>query len=395
MNYIAYPGNIDIRRGGPSGYIANLEKGLNKINQKQDVSIISKRSNVSSQKSESLKKILFNSIVGKNNFMASKFGEKKFIKYRDMAIKQQLKEITFTENDIVHLHSVLDYNKFSEYDLKSKLILTPHTPESISDECVNLIKNNFNNMNLDLRGFKHKIKELEKNAFEMCEYFIFPSKESMEIYSTFIEDFELIMKDKKIHYNLTGCQKLSHKLTREEFRKKHNIEKDAFVISYIGRHNHIKGFDILKDVAKEVYKADKEIVFISGGTGDIKSESNNFIEFGWTDDPGSIVNASDLFILPNRNTYFDLVLLEVLSIGIPVLASNTGGNKTVANMTNGIELFENGDVAEVVEKVLGFKNDSNILKEMGNSNSICYNTHFTLEKFAERYSEILMNIKKV
>ncbi|HDX9671101.1 TPA: glycosyltransferase family 4 protein [Bacillus cereus] len=395
MNYIAYPGNIDIRRGGPSGYIANLEKGLNKINPKQDVSIISKRSNVSSQKSESLKKILFNSIIGKNNFMASKFGEKKFIKYRDIAIKQQLKEITFTENDIVHLHSVLDYNKFSEHNLKSKLILTPHTPESISDECVNLIKNNFNNMNLDLKSFKHKIKELEKRAFEMCEYFIFPSKESMEIYSTFIEDFDLIMKDKKIYYNLTGCQKLSHKLTKEEFRKKHNIKKDAFVISYIGRHNHIKGFDILKEVAKEVYKVDKEIVFISGGTGDIKSESNNFIEFGWTDDPGSIVNASDLFILPNRNTYFDLVLLEVLSLGIPVLASNTGGNKTVADMTNGIKLFENGNVAEVIEKVLEFKNDSNILNEMGNNNSICYNTHFTLEKFAERYSEILMNIKKV
>ncbi|HDX9587162.1 TPA: glycosyltransferase family 4 protein [Bacillus pseudomycoides] len=395
MNYIVYPGNIDIRRGGPSGYIANLEKGLTTINKTHNISIVSKKGVDSNKKSNSLKKVMFNSIVGKSNFLAEKFGEKKFIEYRDLLIRQQFRGIDFNEYDTVHTHSVLDYNKLSEYNLKSKFILTPHTPESISDECVNLIRHNFKNSNLNLNNFRQKIKEIEENAFKTCEYFIFPSKESMEIYSTFIEDFELIMKDKKIYYNLTGCEKLPYKLTKEQFRKKYNIKEDAFVISYIGRHNKIKGFDILRDAAKEIYKIDKDIIFISGGTGDIKSESDNFVEFGWTDDPGSIVNASDLFILPNRNTYFDLVLLEVLSLGIPVLASNTGGNKTVASMTKGVEVFNNGNIPKVVEKILELKNNSHILQKMGCENSICYSNHFTLEKFAERYIEILTNIKKV
>ncbi|HDR8146177.1 MULTISPECIES: glycosyltransferase family 4 protein [Bacillus cereus group] len=395
MNYITYPGNIDIRRGGPSGYIANLEKGLDLINKKQNVSVISKENNVSREKNESLKKIVFNSLIGKNGFLAGKFGEKKFIRYRDAAIKKQLEEIKFTQSDIVYLHSVLDYNKFYDYNLKSKLILTPHTPESISDECVNLLKNSFNNTNLDLSNFKKKIKVLEENAFKSCEYFIFPSKESMEIYSTFVEDFDVIMKDKKIYYNLTGCQKLNHKLSREEFRKQHNIKKDAFVISYIGRHNKIKGFDILREVAKKINEIDKEIVFISGGTGDIKSESSNFIEVGWTNDPGSIVNASDLFILPNRNTYFDLVLLEVLSLGTPVLASNTGGNKTVAKLTEGIKLFENENVEEIVSQILNLKNNRNELPKMVDENLKCYNEYFTLEKFAERYTEILYKINNL
>ncbi|MDT3499240.1 glycosyltransferase family 4 protein, partial [Bacillus toyonensis] len=196
---------------------------------------------------------------------------------------------------------------------------------------------------------------VEEEAFRNCEYFIFPSEESMEIYSTFIKDFYDIMKDKKIYYNPTGCEKLSYKLSRDEFRDKYNIPKDAFLISYIGRHTKIKGFDILKDVAKEINKIDGNIFFVSGGTGDIKSESENFIEVGWTDDPGSIVNASDLFILPNKSTYFDLVLLEVLSIGTPVLASNTGGNKSVGKLTDGVRLFESGNVKDVISEILYLK----------------------------------------
>ena len=43
----------------------------------------------------------------------------------------------------------------------------------------------------------------------------------------------------------------------------------------------------------------------------------------WTNDPHSLINASDMFILPNKETYFDLIMLEVLSMGKIVLATNT------------------------------------------------------------------------
>lgn len=50
-------------------------------------------------------------------------------------------------------------------------------------------------------------------------------------------------------------------------------------------------------------------------------------EVGWTNDSQSIIAASDVFVLPNRETYFDIIMLEVLSCGKIVIASRTGGNK--------------------------------------------------------------------
>ncbi|MBN2980652.1 glycosyltransferase family 4 protein [Cohnella algarum] len=391
MNYIIFPGELDIRRGGPSGYLANLQEGIQEIQREKEVRFISKRSDgiISKDKVGKLKKI-----IGKSNFLTEKIMKRKSIQLRHFPIHHELSSIVFQKGDIVHVHNVMDYNFLMKYNLNgAKVILTPHTPESIADEFVEVIRSNFNNQRLKLKNYKSTIKKIEDSVFNKCEYFIFPSKESMEIYSSFIQDFDKIMLEKKIFFNLTGSKPLNYFIPKDAFRSKLGISQEAFVISYIGRHNSIKGFDILVKVAKEIYKIDKDIIFISGGTGNIKSDSPNFIEVGWTDDPGSIVNASDLFILPNRNTYFDLVMLEVLSLGIPVIASSTGGNKSIAKLTEGIILFENENITELVQKILILINNRDNLIKMGELNRSCYYEYFTLQHFSKRYLEVLKQIK--
>jgi glycosyltransferase involved in cell wall biosynthesis len=390
MNYIVFPGELDIRRGGPSGYIANLKKGLKAINEESKVKIISNENTKSNNTIKSKRNSFLKPLLGRSSIIIEKLYERSLIKFRDISIRDQIRRTKFESQDIIHVQSVLDYYAIKKnYSITGKIMLTPHTPESIADEIVNSLRYKFANPNLKLSNLRGKLKKIEEEVFRDCKYFIFPSKESMEIYSTFIENFYDIMKNKKIYYNPTGCEKLNYRLNRHEFREKYNIPQDAFLVSYIGRHTKIKGFDILKEVAKEINKIDKNIFFVSGGIGDIKSESENFIEIGWTDDPGSVVNASDLFILPNRNTYFDLVLLEVLSIGTPVLASNTGGNKSVAKLTNGVKLFESENVKELISNVLYLKNNKDICNIMRKDNFTCYKNNYTLEGFAERYIKIL------
>ena len=75
-------------------------------------------------------------------------------------------------------------------------------------------------------------------------------------------------------------------------------------------------------------------------------KNQHWIEIGWTNNPYSIIEASDLFILPNRETFFDLILLEVLSLGKNVLISWCGGNKKFADFNSeGILFFHNVDEA--------------------------------------------------
>ena len=104
--------------------------------------------------------------------------------------------------------------------------------------------------------------------------------------------------------------------------------------------------------------------------------------------------ASDTFVLPNKETYFDLVLLEVLSLGTPVVISNTGGNKYFEQFKmDGIKLFDTEkDAIEIIERNMTFEPEafSKITKE----NTTFYNSNFTIEKFGRNYVDLITNIIK-
>ena len=135
-------------------------------------------------------------------------------------------------------------------------------------------------------------------------------------------------KKKKHRYMPTGIVGCKAKVNREDFRKKYGIPDNAFVISYAGRHNEIKGYADLKKLGEKLL-ADKNVYFLIAGKEEPMTglKNDHWIEVGWTNDPHSLIAASDVFVLPNHETYFDLILLEVLSLGVPVVMSRTGGNK--------------------------------------------------------------------
>ena len=192
----------------------------------------------------------------------------------------------------------------------------------------------------------------------------------------------------------TGTAPKSALVTKEEMRKKYGIPQDAFVISYVGRHNEIKGYDALKEIGKQLLDAnDNTYVFIAGTEGPLYHlEHNRWIEVGWTKDPGSVIQASDVFVLPNKETYFDLVMLEVLSLGQIVVASYTGGNKYFAKYENsGIFLYSNNAEAENIINTL-IKMSEVERNELRKKNLELYKAEFTNEAFAKRYIDSLHKI---
>ena len=121
-------------------------------------------------------------------------------------------------------------------------------------------------------------------------------------------------------------------------------------------------------------------------------DNKRWIEVGWTDDPHSLIAASDVFVLPNRETYFDLVMLEVLSLGTIIVANNTGGNKYFSKTnTNGIILF-NGKAEAVrqIETVMQIDMDSK--NKMMENNKKLFNEQFSLDVFANNYCRLINSL---
>lgn len=309
---------------------------------------------------------------------------------------KRIEKIDFNQYDIIHFHDTESmYNaRLNLIDYKGAVVLTSHSPVPYAQEKATEMLTPF-----ELRFFHGLYKHLEdfdEYAFSRADYIIFPCVEAEEPYLNNWGKYNSIRETKKDCYRYvpTGIQQKKASIPREEIRKKYGLSDKDFVICFTGRHNTVKGYDILKDTASKLFNIDNSYKVIAAGkeTPIKRLDHCNWMEIGYTKDPYSIIAASDVYFLPNRETYFDLVVIEVLSLGKIVIGSRTGGNKYFERMgVKGVLLYDNLDEAiRIIEKV---KNMSSIERaELGKSNYEFYNSYLTEKAFFDGYYNILKEI---
>ncbi len=380
--------------GGPEGYLYNLMIGLKEYNQNDfEIEFLEETPNKTKQKLKEFYMKLPKKIKGKLKCLnAEKF-------YKSMKNDELINnKIDFSQYDYIHFHYTFDLykNKSKLKDYKGKIILTSHSPEPYHLEYIDKIYDLVNDKSV-YKKFA-AFEEFDRYAFERADYVFFPCEEAEEPYSKnwdFFDKFKREHKD-KFRYILSGVEKKQVTVSPEEIREKYKIPSSAFVISYVGRHNEVKGYGDLKLIGQKILKENDDIYFICAGKEGpmYKLENERWIEVGWTNDPASIINASNLFILPNKETYFDLVFLEVLSIGVPILASDCGGNRYFNKYkTNGIVLFKS--IEDACNKILKLKpdlTDKDKIQEIKRELKGIYEKDFSSQIFAKNYIELLKSI---
>lgn len=391
--------NIDMLKpkGGPFGYLYNLKKGLEEIKESNIEFLDNTKYNDEKEKKgiqKFIKKIY--NIFPK--FIKKMFQNYKLIKFYNLTINGEKKnnQIEFNNYQYIHFHSTFDMysvkDSLSKYN--GKIILTTHSPKPTYLE---RIDNLINEDTYKKVAEKYKgLEQVDEYAFENADYIVFPCEEAEEpYYNQWDKYIDIKEKNKeKYRYILTGIPKCTAKLSKNKIRNQYNIPEDSFLISYIGRHNEVKGYDILKEIGAEILNNKDIYIIIGGKEGPLyRLENKRWIEVGWTDDPHSIISASDLFILPNRETYFDLVLLEVLSLGMPVLISNTGGNKYFKKYEDsGIFYFSNTN--EAISKIIELsKLDKKSLEKLGQKNQKIFEKDFNEKIFAKNYIQLIESLK--
>ena len=315
--------------GGPSGYLYGLKKMLETITDESIcVDFLPEVVTGGKEKARALSKNTSSKFLKKLTNYYQSYKNYKFVK--TIVGKTSEPVVDINEYDIVHFHSTKDFYLLRDVlkNFKGKTVLTSHSPQPLSSEFVDRLSSFQKKL---LRNKLNQVIEMDRYAFEHADYILFPCEDADEPYINEWPEYRKIKQDRINHYKylVTGTTPARIKTDRETIRKKLNIPDNAFVISYVGRHNEIKGFDRLKEMGARFLKMHPDAyVVVAGKEYPIKGLSNpHWIEIGWTNEPHSYVNASDLFVLPNRETYFDLVMLEVLSTGKYSLISNTGGNK--------------------------------------------------------------------
>ena len=383
---LIYVSNKDLKpTGGAAGYNYNLNRGIQKSGAKNYEylsGVDNTRNKIKSLKDSKLKKVLF-VLLRISNY------------YRLLNKKQSYAKVDLNQYDIVHFHNVKDmYEARSSLNtFKGVVILTSHSPKPFSIEIYEDIISDF-----ERKFFNKMYKKLicmEKYAFSRTDVIVFPCEEAEEPYYLKWIDYQRVHDRNKAKYRylLTGTTECKAKIDKNQYREKYGIPTNAFVISYVGRHNVTKGYDQFIEIGKQELFNDNTYVIVAGKQEPLSAPKlTKWIEIGWTDDPHSLINASDIFVLPNKETYFDLVMLEVLSLGKIVVASKTGGNKYFERInTGGIFLYSNIEEAISIIDELRLM-DSAKREELETKNRLIFEKYFSEVVFAEKYIELINSL---
>lgn len=137
-------------------------------------------------------------------------------------------------------------------------------------------------------------------------------------------------------YNMAPDFDISQKsFFRINTRREFNFEDDETIVTYVGRVTIDKGMKVLENVI-EINKLNKKIKFLIVGSGDYLNFfkhnmrlNENVIFLGNRNDIINILSASDIFVFPTLHENLSNVLLEASSVGLPIIATNVGGNSEV------------------------------------------------------------------
>ena len=205
-NIIFLSNDINIRAGGPSGYIANLEKSFDVIGDVNNVVIIhgfeiSSKSHFLNIKKEILKVLTFWLPYKKTRRDAREWLSSKLFREKDkyFFLKKELDKYNFLSitchlvNDALFIREYLNKRK-----LNAKLILMSHSPQPPSQEFYDeLVMAKDAQAKVKYQEFAKK----EKECFtKVPDIFLFPSKESIEPYLSSLPYFKDILEHKVIKF---------------------------------------------------------------------------------------------------------------------------------------------------------------------------------------------------
>jgi glycosyltransferase involved in cell wall biosynthesis len=382
------------RSGGPPTYLFNLYNGVKETKDKNcEIFFLS---DLIKTTTEGLSNSFFKKLLNKLYFPIL-INNIRLIKYVKSLNNNPdyIGSLNLNDFDIIHFHLSIDVfrNRKILNGYNGKVLLSSHSPEPFWKEAIiDIYKLSLNSV---LNFTKKSLEYKDIWGFNFVDFIVFPCEEAMEPYLKWDRFSKDIVPLDKFLYITSGIKNVSFLKNKNKIRNEVNIPSDAIVFTYIGRHSEIKGYDLLKKVGKHIMNSHDNVYFLIAGIEyPLRGiDHPRWIEIGWTTDPHSYVNASDIFILPNKETYFDLVLLEVLSLGLPIILSNTGGNKHFKKYsTNNISFFEKEDIPSFIDAVNSSINSHKSNSLSRNFNKKIFKENYSIIPFTLNYYKLYKNI---
>ena len=188
----------------------------------------------------------------------------------------------------------------------------------------------------------------------------------------------------------------------KEFRQSLSLSDKTRLVGSVGRLTVQKGYEFLIQAAVKVIEYQKNVEFLIIGDGYLMSSlkkliqkyeiSDRFHFLGFRNDAINIIRMLNVFVISSINEGLPIVLLEAMSIGVPVITTNVGEIPSIVkNNYNGI-MVERCDVAALSENIIKLLNDELLCKKLSQNSLKMLNKNYSISSMTKEYSRVYKDI---
>jgi glycosyltransferase involved in cell wall biosynthesis len=183
---------------------------------------------------------------------------------------------------------------------------------------------------------------------------------------------------------------------REEFRKRHDLKQEDYVVGIVGRiifRQKAQDFVLESIMRFRETLRDFKFLFIGDGRDEGKLRrmiAENGLEkialvLPWSSTTGQVYAGIDMLLIPSHFEGVPLVMLEAMSCGLRIVASNVDG--MAESLPKGW-LFAQGDSGELIKALIRVREQE--VSELLEANRMRIADECDIEKFGLRFADAIL-----
>jgi len=182
---------------------------------------------------------------------------------------------------------------------------------------------------------------------------------------------------------------------RNALRNDLGVNRDSKLVGIVARLDPIKNHSLLLRSMKTVVEKEPKARLLIVGDGPLKEKlqretkemnlEDSVLFTGERQDVPKILKSLDIFVLCSISEGMSLTLIEAMAAGLPIIATDVGGNpKLIRSEENGM-LVPSDDSNALSKAILNLLSNNDKANSLGQNARTRYESKYCLDKMVEKY----------
>lgn len=157
-----------------------------------------------------------------------------------------------------------------------------------------------------------------------------------------------------------------HKMDKEQCRQELGIDKNKFVVAFVGQFIQRKGYARVAAAIDQLNDDNIAAVFLGSAKEGRMPQCRGIIKCGLVrqNEIAKYLNAADVFVLPTRAEGCCNAIVEAMACGLPIVSSDKPFNYDILDSTNA-RLINPDSVDEIAAAIREIKADAKLQASLG------------------------------